>query len=91
MAASHQRFIKSKLSIEEVSKKCTLLGWTISVSTSERIIAKTSISLLSWGEKIEIHKQNDGYLVVSSCAMPLQIVDWGKNSSNVDKIQMALS
>jgi hypothetical protein len=91
MAASHQRYIKSKLNIEEVSKKCIILGWTISVSTSERIMAKTSISLMSWGEKIEIHKQDEGYMVISECAMPIQIIDWGKNSSNVNKIQMALS
>lgn len=50
-----------------------------------------SISMSSWGENITItlSAQTPEYTTVticSKCAMPTQIVDWGKNKSNVDSI-----
>lgn len=44
----------------------------------------------SWGEKITVTltPQGEGTVVdiISECGMPTQIVDWGKNASNVNAI-----
>ncbi len=49
------------------------------------------VSLASWGEDIKVHifPYNDMQTVVeilSKCALPTQIIDWGKNSQNIQGI-----
>ncbi len=50
-----------------------------------------SVSLTSWGEEIiiTITPDNSGALRVdisSECSMPTQIIDWGKNKENLNKV-----
>ena len=44
-------------------------------------------SFASWGEKITVTLENGGtssrVTVLSECGMPTQVIDWGKNASNV--------
>ena len=52
---------------------------------------RQGVSLTSWGEDIEVHLYpcNDVQTVVdivSKCSLPTQIVDWGKNSENINRI-----
>lgn len=62
------------------------LSWSINEETTERIIASSSINLLSWGEKIIINILPDKKIsVTSKCIFPLQCLDWGKNKANVRK------
>ena len=49
------------------------------------------ITWLSWGEKImmDLYPCNEQQTIVeikSECAMPTQIIDWGRNSTNVKEI-----
>ena len=45
------------------------------------------VTFTSWGEKITVTLQNlgngTGVDILSECGMPTQVVDWGKNASNV--------
>ena len=47
-------------------------------------------TMTSWGEKITVTltPQGEGTVVdiISECGMPTQIVDWGKNASNVNAV-----
>lgn len=48
-------------------------------------------NLASWGENINItvlyFNESSSYVIIKSeCVFPTQIIDWGKNKSNVDKI-----
>ena len=59
--------MKSEMDISEVAKKCIELGWKISKSSDEMIIAKTPTSLFNWPnrEMVEIVQEDGGYIVNS--------------------------
>lgn len=48
------------------------------------------ISFTSWGESITINvfslQQGTQISIWSECSFPTQLIDWGKNRSNVDEI-----
>ena len=54
------------------------------------------VTATSWGEKITVKLVPTGpaqtmVTINSRCALPTQIVDWGKNKSNVEKLFQYLS
>ena len=56
-------------------------------SKNGNIWAKAKLSIWSWTENIEIKINANGTIKIkSTCALPLQIVTWGKNKRNVNKI-----
>ena len=62
------------------------LSWSIREEASNQIIASTSVSKKSWGEKVLISFLQDNTIsVTSKCALPTQCFDWGKNKANVGK------
>ncbi len=64
------------------------LGWRITEFDKEEgyIEAKASVSLLSWGESIEINvwEDEDETLVEVESRPTAQLFDWGKNNENLD-------
>lgn len=60
------------------------------VSISERyglITAKAGFSFWSWGETITVSLSRSGEILVKSeCVLPTQVISWGKNEANVNKI-----
>lgn len=58
------------------------LGWTVG-RFADRVMASTKVSLWSFGEQIEVRLVPEGAAVTSRCALPTQVVDWGKNAKNV--------
>ena len=90
--------MKSEMDISEVAKKCIELGWKISKSSDEMIIAKIPTSFLTFPnvEMVEIVKEDGGYIVNSQYFTILlgkrQSSDpFGKNAKNLDKIQKSIS
>lgn len=60
------------------------IGWSIESYHAPRLVVKSSISLSSWGERIEIDFLGDQWVsITSKCAMPTQCFDWGRNRANV--------
>lgn len=56
-----------------------------------RVNLSRGMSMTSWGEKITVtllpvNEYQTGVTVYSECAMPTQIIDWGKNKENVAAI-----
>lgn len=50
------------------------------------------MSLLSWGERVTVFVQAGGQVqVVSETVMPLQLIDYGRNSANCRKILDGIS
>lgn len=52
---------------------------------------KHGISFTSWGENITViltpvGMEQTSVLIRSECALPTQIIDWGKNKKNVEKL-----
>ena len=102
-----ERFMKSEMDISEVAKKCIELGWKISKSSDEMIIAKTPTSLLNWPnrEMVEIVQEDGGYIVNSQFFDSMRQkrktikVSWNpvvniairKNEENLNKLQKSIS
>jgi hypothetical protein len=56
------------------------------------IKARAGFSFRSWGENISVHVDDAGTVqVTSECLMPTQLVDYGKNKSNVKRFLAGLS
>ena len=62
------------------------VSWSIRKESPDTIVASTSLSLLSWGERVIITFLSDGSIAVTSeCTWPIQCFDWGKNKANIKK------
>ncbi|MBM3200611.1 zinc ribbon domain-containing protein [Candidatus Woesearchaeota archaeon] len=59
-----------------------------------RIQGKTRVSFGSWGENytVSVIKEDNGVRVFfnSKCAMPTQVIDWGKNKENSEQFYKVL-
>jgi hypothetical protein len=54
-----------------------------------QIVAKTSVSLASWGETIRLEVAERGpqsAVVRMASTLKAQLVDWGKNRRNIEKL-----
>lgn len=66
------------------------------VTTSPPYVkAKTGVSMASWGAKVSVHIEpaqgGTAVRIRSECAIPLQLVDYGKNRKNVEQIASGLT
>ena len=62
------------------------LGWKLLAEQDAQITASTSMSLWSWGERVQLCFSTERSVSVTSrCSWPLQCFDWGKNRTNVRK------
>ena len=64
-------------------------GWGIKGEGPQGIYASVPISFWSWGENIEVHFYQGFFTIRSASVFPLQIVDWGRNNSNLQKFAAA--
>ncbi|MFK7802455.1 MAG: hypothetical protein AB8G95_12540 [Anaerolineae bacterium] len=77
---------------EDIKRTLSSLSWGITEKSANQILASTSVSLWSWGEKIIIDVLSDGSIsVTSKCSLPTQCFDWGKNKTNVDQFLSELT
>ena len=57
---------------------------------------RNDVNFSSWGENIDVDvfylsETSSQVIIKSECAMPTQIVDWGKNKQNVNKLYNQLA
>jgi len=69
----------------EALKKCGLI---VKERKESSIKATSDLSLLSWGESVEvfIKREREGVKVEVSSAPVAQLFDWGKSSENVSRV-----
>ena len=76
---------------EAVRDVLEILGWAFQEEGVGHYLAKRSMGLASYGERVEIRVTPDGGVTVHSrCVWPLQCIDWGKNQQNVDEFMRQL-
>lgn len=76
---------------DAIRETIAVLSWTIEYETSDEIMAKTPINLLSFGETVSITFPTAFSIAArSQCAIVTQVFDWGKNKSNVQKFKTEL-
>lgn len=106
MAASYNNIYSINASVAELSEMLKdVRFWGLfnfqfhgesTVSNGAWFRFATSASLTSWGEKIDIYLSAAGdrltnVNIKSECSAPTQIIDWGKNQENVNKIYMYIA
>jgi hypothetical protein len=73
--------------LENLSERLKEYNWKIDSLTDKSLTLTTGTSFLSWGERIIIEKLSHSMLsITSECKLVTQIVDWGKNKRNVERI-----
>jgi hypothetical protein len=93
MAASANRIVPyNGMTIDDCAARIRnamyMLRWT-SREMPGMFTASVPMSLLSWGEEITIRLYQDCFSIESKCAMPLTLIDWGKNQKNIDQFLAA--
>ena len=61
------------------------LGWRAGGMTRTEAVFYTPMSMRSWEEKVTLREIN-GQIVATSACPTIQIIDWGKNKSNLKKL-----
>lgn len=92
--SSHYEDLHSKITIEkllEVLQSDKEFGKMKIKAEESQIFIESPMTLKSWGEYIKIKKigvdeNNQHYLISSSPKLKTTILDYGKNTENVDKI-----
>lgn len=97
MAASQKIVLKFTKSQDELFQAALraipICNFSLKYSNASAgvISASTGWSFASWGENIQINITPDGTVIAeSSCAFPLQVVDWGKNQKNIENFLLTL-
>ncbi len=97
MPANYQSSMRFTASGSDVFQACLTAvpqcGFSIKSSNpgSGQIDARAGVGLRSWGENITIAVSPDGSLSIKSSCRGFQLVDYGKNRANVEKITSALA
>jgi hypothetical protein len=97
MPASYQSSAGFPASGSDVYQACLTAvpqcGFSIlsSNQATGQIAARAGIGLRSWGENITIAVSPDGRVNIKSSCRGFQMVDYGKNKANVEKIFSALA
>lgn len=73
-----------------IKQICQKFNWSIKEESELKILFQTPASLLSWGETVAVEiKSNQGdssVLVSITSSANAQLIDWGKNNENVQKL-----
>jgi hypothetical protein len=68
------------------------LGWSVVDVSHNSVTATTKPSGASWGERVIFEVASDNAIeAISRCAFPLQLVDWGKNKANIERVRSVVS
>jgi hypothetical protein len=71
---------------EAIARALSALGWTAYGNwPGRRFVAEVGANFRSWRERISVEIRRGGTVrVESTCRLPTQCFDWGKNQRNVD-------
>lgn len=73
--------------LENLSEILKEYNWRIDSLSDRNLTLTTGTSFFSWGERIVIEKLSQSMLsITSECKLVTQIIDWGKNKRNVEKV-----
>lgn len=73
--------------LENLSERLKEYNWRIDSLSDRNLTLTTGTSFFSWGERIVIEKLSQSMLsITSECKLVTQIIDWGKNKRNVEKV-----
>jgi hypothetical protein len=68
------------------------MGWPHHSTSTTSYKANTPFSIVSYGESVVVDFADDSWATItSSCSVPIQMMDWGKNDQNIRKFMHALN
>lgn len=91
--AHSQQIVTTSLPLEEAKMRAkhasASLGWNLARESERELIFTVRLNWLSWGEKAQVHVENDHLIVRSQCRLLTQCIDYGKNAKNCEKFAVA--
>ena len=88
--AFHEARLPGMLGATAVEAAMQRLGWSDIRRDAGAVTGKVSFNLWSFGETVTATPAAGYLLLRSTCVMPTQCLDWGKNRRNVEALQAAL-
>jgi hypothetical protein len=94
LPARHEETLPHALGPDEVrartQRRAASLGWRILAESDGRIAFRVGTSWMSWGELVTVTFQPASISITSQCRLGTQVVDWGKNRSNCERLALGL-
>ena len=88
--AFHEARLPGMFSAAAVEAAMQRLGWSDVRRDADVVTGKVGFNLWSFGETVTATPAAGYLLLRSTCVMPTQCLDWGKNRRNVEALQAAL-
>ena len=88
--AFHETRLPGAFDAEAVETAMRRLGWGSIRRDGSSVACKVALNLWSFGETVTATPAAGYLLLRSTCVMPTQCLDWGKNRRNVEALQAAL-
>lgn len=90
LSAKHTEYfdlngIDKELYMVAAIEAATNLNWNISFASATGFVAFTPFSWKSWGEEVTVKIESDTLTIKSECTGS-QVVDWGRNRKNVERL-----
>lgn len=89
--AYHEATLPGIKTVEAVEAGMRSAGWSNIQRQGSTISCKVGFNLWSFGETMVITLASNHAVLRSTCILPTQCVDWGKNRRNVQKLLAALA
>lgn len=89
--AYHEDMLPGTPTAERVETAMRQAGWRSIQRRDATLTCKVGFNVWSFGETMTITLAPDHVVLRSSCILPTQCVDWGKNRRNVEKLKAALA
>ncbi len=75
----------------DVVESLDVLPFEVERMDDDKVVLKAGWSVWSWGEIIKIDFSDDKTITISSrCVFPLQLIDYGKNREDVERLFLKL-
>ena len=88
--AFHERVLERDHTLESIEAAMRRSGWKSIQQTANGVRCAVSFNVWSFGETIEVTREAARTVLRSSCVLPTQCLDWGKNQRNITKLVDAL-
>lgn len=88
--AFHENRLAGTFDAEAVESAMRQLRWSDIHRDGGSVVGKVGFNVWSFGETVTATLAPDHVVLRSTCVLPTQCIDWGKNRRNVEALQAAL-
>ena len=88
--AFHEATVAKAHTAESIEAAMRRVGWNSIQQTTEGVSCAVPLTIWSFGERVLVTREEGRIVLRSSCVLPTQCMDWGKNRRNIQSLVAAL-